>query len=343
MTTAVGSYAVEPLDAQTASDADLNALAGFGQAMDAERMPEDPPTPLPLRVRRLRNRPPTMEPRRWVVREGSLVIASAALVRWTNLTNPDWRELAIDVRADRRRRGIARTLLATAAGVCGDGIVLSFDTSDRVPAGAGFAKRIGAKAGLEARISETRLAELDRAMVAEWARIDPAGYRLVWIDDDIPGELLENVLVAYNAMNTAPKGALTFGEETATAEMVRGWERMRHRNGGLQRIALAVHEATGETAGYTEVARHPDTPWIVGQHGTAVIPAHRGRGIGKWLKARMIERIVAEWPDAERIRTGNAYVNAPMLSINDRLGFRVTFSATVWEIAIARVRDYLAG
>ncbi len=57
----------------------------------------------------------------------------------------------------------------------------------------------------------------------------------------------------------------------------------------------------------------------------------------------MIERIFEEWGDARAIRTGNAYVNAPMLAINDRLGFRITQSVTVWEGTIADLRGYLAG
>ena len=57
----------------------------------------------------------------------------------------------------------------------------------------------------------------------------------------------------------------------------------------------------------------------------------------------MSERILAEWGDARCIRTGNAYVNAPMLSINDRLGFRITTSVTVWEAKLRDVRRYLEG
>ncbi len=341
MTVSAGD-AIRRVDVAAAGDEELRELAEFRRAWDLERVPEDPPVPLELAMRRLRNRPPTMEPLDWIARDGPDIVGWARLLRWTNLTNPDWRELWIVVRRDRRHRGIARGLLRHVADACGDGIVLSGDTTDRVDSG-GFARRIGAKAGLEARISELRLADVDRDLVARWARIDPAGYRLEWIDDAIPDELMNNVLVAYNAMNTAPKGDLSFGEERISADQVRGWERVRHRNGGEQRILLAIHEATGATAGFTELGRHPETPWTVGQHGTAVIPEHRGRGIGKWIKARMIERVFAEWPDARSIRTGNAYVNAPMLSINDRLGFRVTFSATVWEVGIADLRRYLEG
>ena len=34
-------------------------------------------------------------------------------------------------------------------------------------------------------------------------------------------------------------------------------------------------------------------------------------------------------------------LNAPMLSINDRLGFQVTFSVMVWQVARADAERYL--
>jgi hypothetical protein len=54
-----------------------------------------------------------------------------------------------------------------------------------------------------------------------------------------------------------------------------------------------------------------------------------------------LERVLREWSDARFIRTGNAYSNAPMLSINDRLGFRVVLSVMVWQTKLADARTYL--
>jgi GNAT superfamily N-acetyltransferase len=72
------------------------------------------------------------------------------------------------------------------------------------------------------------------------------------------------------------------------------------------------------------------------------VPKHRGHGIGKWIKARMVERILAERPTARYVRTGNAYSNAAMLSINDRLGFKIIWSTVVWQIPIADAKRYVA-
>ena len=53
----------------------------------------------------------------------------------------------------------------------------------------------------------------------------------------------------------------------------------------------------------------------------------------------MLERIRQERPEAERVRTGNAFSNAPMLAINDALGFKVISTRTEWQADVDRIRN----
>lgn len=343
MTVLAAPYAIEEVDLPGLPDEPLFALARFNRRLGRERIPDDPDTPLELMVRRFRNRPAPMIGRDWIAWEGGDVVAWAQLVRWESGENPHWRDAWIGVDKDHRRRGLARTLLARVVRAAGDGddVILGSWVNDRIPAGNDFARRIGATEGLNNRGSRAKLAEVDRAMVAQWAHLDPAGYHLLWIDEDVPDEQMANVMKAYDLMNTAPRGELQVGDWHTTPELIRSWERVRAANGAVHRLLLAVEDATGGAVGFTEVNRHPDTPWKVDQQGTAVDPAHRGHGIGKWIKGAMVERILREWADATVIQTGNAYSNAPMLSINDRLGFMVRWSTMVWQLKIADARRYL--
>lgn len=339
------SYALREVDLPRLPDEEATRVGRLMQALARERVPEDPDVPIDLVVRRLRARLETGETRDWLATLGDEVVGHAQITRWKVAENPHWRESWVAVHPGHRRRGLGRRLFAEVVAAAGDAeeIVVSSFTSDRVPAGEAFARRIGAKEGLSNRTSQLVLAEVDRGLVAEWAALDPAGYRLVWIDGDVPDELMANVIAAYDTMNTAPRGDLQMGDWRTTSAEIRDWDRARGVTGAQRRLLLAIHEATGETAGFTEVAMNPGAPWHVGQNGTAVVPAHRGHGLGKWLKAAMIRRILAEWPEARFIRTGNAYSNAPMLSINDRLGFRVAWSMMIWQVGIRRARSYLGG
>ena len=71
------------------------------------------------------------------------------------------------------------------------------------------------------------------------------------------------------------------------------------------------------------------------QQGTAVTRAHRGHGLGLWMKAAMLQRILNERPRALYVRTNNANVNTQMLSINTQLGFRPAASTLLWQVHAA--------
>jgi mycothiol synthase len=93
--------------------------------------------------------------------------------------------------------------------------------------------------------------------------------------------------------------------------------------------------------GFTRVWWHEGRPGLLTQGDTAVDSDHRNQGIGRWLKAEMILRILAERPEARLIRTGNASDNAPMLAINTALGFQPFQAHTSWRAATAELASVL--
>jgi GNAT superfamily N-acetyltransferase len=87
---------------------------------------------------------------------------------------------------------------------------------------------------------------------------------------------------------------------------------------------------------------NPTKPELVNQGDTAVAPPYRNHGLGRWLKATMIEKILNERPQIKHIRTGNADSNAPMLKINHELGFKLYKSWNVWQVELSKVKEYLS-
>src|SRR5438132_798418 len=213
------TYTVEAVDLSTASDDLLREVNDLSNEMTGESIPEDPPRPVAVLARRVRNRPKMFRTRDWLAR-----------------------------------------------------------ASDGRLVGRGFLARF---------------------------------------DDD--------------TMNAAPRGDMAMDDWHTTPEQIHEWDRTRRATGRQRLIALAIHQASGETAGYTELNYDPDIPHIIWQQGTAVVPAHRSQGIGKWIKAAMLERAIRDWPAARLVRTGNADSNAPMLAINARLGFKPAWSVAIWE------------
>jgi hypothetical protein len=56
----------------------------------------------------------------------------------------------------------------------------------------------------------------------------------------------------------------------------------------------------------------------------------------------MLDRLRVERPEVQRVRTGNAFSNAPMLAINDALGFEVIAVQTEWQVDAAALRSRLS-
>jgi mycothiol synthase len=336
-------YRIEPLDPVNASSAQLREAAELYQVQQRERTPEDPLTPLDAIEQRLR----AVVPGRWQAyfgaRDPNGVLVGYGVVG-RSLNEPEnahlrWSEVVVS--AKHRRKGVGRALLRAlvdAVADQGDDVVLMTQTTDRVPSGSEFARAIGAEPGLEMKTNQLDLSKVDRAKIEEWAAIAPKGYRLARIDNTVPAELVAPYIAASNGMNDAPRGDLKIADWKLTEEQIRERESWIKQTGSEWWLLVALHEATGEGAGFTEVTYDPKISHVIWQQGTAVLDGHRGHRLGMWMKAVMLKRILDERAKALFIRTGNANTNAQMLSINNELGFVQAWSACLWQISIADAR-----
>jgi GNAT superfamily N-acetyltransferase len=102
---------------------------------------------------------------------------------------------------------------------------------------------------------------------------------------------------------------------------------------------IAVHQPTQEYVGYTTIKTQELQPDLAWQWDTGVHPEHRNRGLGRWLKAAMIDKIVADYPAMDRVDTFNAGSNEPMLDINIAMGFKPVHLSQAWQGDLATVRE----
>ncbi|WP_262402405.1 hypothetical protein [Actinomadura sp. CNU-125] len=88
-------------------------------------------------------------------------------------------------------------------------------------------------------------------------------------------------------------------------------------------------------AGFTEMVVPAGAAGRAAQYDTAVVPEHRGRRIGIWVKAGMLRWLAAERPEVREIETDNAGDNAHMIAVNEELGFRVERESMEYQAAAA--------
>jgi L-amino acid N-acyltransferase YncA len=120
--------------------------------------------------------------------------------------------------------------------------------------------------------------------------------------------------------------------------MVEAWKRRQAEakaRGARHFYLIATLE--GEIAGYTHCVIYDTDPTFVTQGMTAVPQKFRNRGLGKLLKAKMLVHLKNDAPEVRVVRTTNNDLNAPMVSINDRLGFikGATFTSFAFDISKA--------
>jgi GNAT superfamily N-acetyltransferase len=212
-----------------------------------------------------------------------------------------------------------------------------------VPAGAAFAKAAGASPGLETRHSQLALAELDRDLLRQWhvrAAERAAGFELLFWDNVYPEQELPAFAELCGALNSAPRGDLEVEDQTVTPEKARQWLAMVNASGGSVWTLVARERATGALAGCTELIFTAGRESIVQQGATMVDPPYRNLGLGRWLKAAMLERLLRERPEARFVRTDNAENNAPMLAINVALGFRPYMAVIIWQLDVTHAMAY---
>ena len=69
----------------------------------------------------------------------------------------------------------------------------------------------------------------------------------------------------------------------------------------MQALLARFRVGTRTIAGFTQIYRNPAHPELLDQGDTGVFPQFRNRGIGRWLKAAMLEEVLRHYPEARRI------------------------------------------
>lgn len=341
---------VTPINVREMPAQEQGPALALSNKIKAEKYPDDPPTtPEEAAANRI-GIPAFVEVRAWHVREseGGPLVAAADLGLARTGQNEHVAQFNIEVDPTHRRRGVARHLLARIAVAAEeDGrTLLMTNSSGRVPSGAAFLQRIGAERGLESHTNQLALSDLDGGLLREWqdrAAERASGFELLWHEGEMPEELVGPACDVFNAVSQdIPLGELQMEAFKVTPEQVREYERGMLATGGQVWMVFARERATGRLAATTMTFRSPHAPYKADQGITGTLPEYRGLGLGRWIKAAMLERIAQERPEVRYVRTSNADTNAAMLGINRALGFRPYSSDVSWQVPVERVEAYLA-
>lgn len=270
---------------------------------------------------------------RWLAAAPDGTVTGVAALRLFSSPGQDHlAELRLHVDPAHRRRGTGSQLLSAVVAACRteDRRSLITETTAGGP-GAAFCDRWGFRRALDLDHLVLDLSRVDQGRIDELCDAGRAGYRLAGWTGTVPVDLADAFAAAKGAMNDMPVGDLDYGTLRWDPDRVRAMAQVVSGRGDTLLTVSAVHD-DGTMAGYTEVVLpQGGAGWAV-QYDTAVVPAHRGHGLGVWVKAAMLRRLRTEHPHVATIETDNAEDNVHMLAVNRRLGFEVAWRTHEYQL-----------
>jgi GNAT superfamily N-acetyltransferase len=344
--TAATPFELVTFDPNTAAPELWALYHALRRVRHAETTPDDPLLPDDVTETLMKRRDPYEEVRRLAVLQSGRMVG-LLYTDWYTPEAPAYESNAQylwafgGVERPARRQGIGVAMSRQVLAIMDElGRSLVTTWSDEED-GYGFLGWLGARqvsAGAENRLD---LAAVDWRMVDDWVRQGEAanpGVRLVLYEPRIPDDALADFCPMFSALlNTMPFDDMDHGDIVVTPET------MRESYGRLDALrashhAYVVYEPDGSISAMTDIQYTPDEPDRIGQRFTGVRPDRRGHGLGKWIKAAMLQHIRRLYPEARWVVTGNAHSNDPMLAINTRLGFKEHRAGRTYQMT----RDELA-
>lgn len=313
---------IEQLDFASASPQDRHGLYEVASAWAAEDDPNREAAPVEAYIAMWESRNDLgFEPARFVVaRENGEIIGYAQAEISEAEANAHLALVTVVVLPRHRRRGIGTALLRAAQSLLnGQTVIESWSVGEGDP-GEHFAAARGFRVVTSMTRQRLRLTELPE--VGEL----PDGYELVTWKGAAPEEFVEAYVEGLNSIADAPFGETALDHAYNTIESIREEEAEALSD---RWVVLLLHE--GEVAGVTVVERNSVKPGIAEQLHTVVLPAHRGKGLGRLIKSRMLH----ELDGVETIHTRTSSQNEHMLRVNHSLGYTDLYTYMAVQAKIA--------
>jgi mycothiol synthase len=339
------------VDAKTAGPDFWKRYHVYRRIRHAEVRPDDPIRPDDLERERMRRASPFDITYRYEIARDGVMLSwfggrtarpgSPGYDSNKHLFDADW-----SVHPDHRRQGIGTSWLPVVVELMGRHGCTVVTMGTEEDSGRAFMQWLGAEAKLTEGENRLKLADVDWPAVKKWmveGRKRSPGMRLEMHDGRVPEAIWEDYTKQFTSLlSTIPLEELDHGAMVITPEQMRFWYGQMDVDGGRHHVLIA-REPDGVMSGITEVVWLPYRPESVHQMLTSVRPEARGRGLGKLIKAAMLEHVRELYPEVQWVSTNNAGSNAPMLAINKKLGFKHYSTSYVYQIGrdalVDRVRE----
>jgi GNAT superfamily N-acetyltransferase len=209
-------------------------------------------------------------------------------------------ELSLYVEPEWRRRGIGSRLLATVREQAAVPYLVA-DVAEGSP-GRAFCLRHGFRHTGVRRHDVLTYCDVHEAWLRELIDAEHSGYRLSTWTGDLPnGSIIDELIRTPSGPGNA---------------------------------VLTAADTGGDLAAYAVAIVGPPAQPRARQYGPAVLPAHRGRRLGIWVNAGLVQQLREVHPHVNEVVTAAADDDHHQLATRQQLGFRFHRRTHVFELGL---------
>jgi GNAT superfamily N-acetyltransferase len=238
-----------------------------------------------------------------------------------------------------RRQGLGTQLLPLIVSYAQKVGVTWIMWDTKFESGFRFSEKIGAIAAARQRANRLAVDQVDWGMMQQWVdagRSRNPGVELIRLAGLPDPALIDPICDLITRINLLqPRDEFEGMSYTLTPdEFVKQTERLKERN--TERVIYCAREPDQTLSGMSDMYYNTGKPLHTNVGLTGVRSEYQRRGLGKWLKAAMMLDMRARHPEVRFVDTENFNSNAAMLSINERMGFKLFEQYAFYKI---RVQD----
>ena len=241
-----------------------------------------------------------------------------------------------------RRQGVGTQLLPVIVDYARQVGAAWVQWDTKFESGFRFSEKIGAIEAGRQRTNRLAVDQVNWALMRQWrdeGQSRNPDVELIYFEHLPSPELIDPFCDLITELNRLQPSDDVEGMDYTLmpAEFMKETQRLKDQ--GKTRAVVCTREPDHTLSGMTDMVLDAANPIHASIFQTGVRQNYQGRGLGKWLKAVMMFDIHDRYPDIEFVDTVNFNSNAPMMSINNRMGFKLFEQFVFYKI---RVQDLAA-
>lgn len=241
------------------------------------------------------------------------------------------------VHAPYRRQGVGTQLLPLIVNYAQKVRVSWIQWDTKFESGFRFSEKIGATEAGRQRTNRLTVAQIDWDMMQRWVdegqSRNPDVELIRFVNLPAPSLIDPFCDLVTDINRLQPRDEVEGIHFTLTPEELeketKGLEERK-----IERVVFCTRETDHTLSGMTDMFYSETKPTQARVRLTGVRREFQGRGLGKYLKAAMLLDMRAYYPEVEFVDTDNFNSNRPMLSINDRMGFKLFEQYVFYKISV---------